>query len=320
MSGDILKEKVKEIIRDYQNDFKKFVGLVKYKLRYIKKHYQEIWEKIKDSFKDSRVRTKYLTIASVFVLALILANIYSSYGYYEDKVTIPIVQAKVGNMYITDYDYTLLVYLENPNKSTDNIDYRLVSDVPITGYSYSGYTCDKDSKLFFNEDNFNASTTLEHKDVCSLYFDLVTDLDLTINIMLEDDIASDTYTVGKRIPAFGYKYDHYECSHNSELTYDSNLHKVSLSSSGKDYCSMYFKKEAADIKLNLLVENTFNMGDYINRLSIPANIKYHVNTERSSCTDKNNERLETNISYNEGYLEFATDKITACKVYLDRDE
>ncbi len=313
MSGDILKEKIREIINDYVVDGKKMLGLIKYKSIHL-------ITKIKEDLNDPSTRKKYIRGLSVFVIFLLLVVINSSYGYYGDTASIPLARAKVGNLYLNDKDYVLLIYLQNTSQNNDGSkDYHLSSNIPSIGYEYSGYKCQNDSTLVFNEDSLTASATINKKDTCSVYFDMVAPLDVTINVMLEDNVGSDTYTLGTNIPYYGYKYNNFDCTNNSELTYDSNLHKVTLKTPGKDVCNLYFKKDAADVIVNLYVENTLDTEDYIKRFTIPTDVNYSLNSEKSVCKN-NNERVENNITYVDGYINLDTQVVTECDVYLDRNE
>lgn len=314
MSGDILKEKIQSTLEEYSNDLKRIVGLTKYRIR-------GYYRQFKQSLDNPKNRFRYLIMASSFVLLILLAGLYTSYGYYYDIASFPLVHAKVGNMYLNDYDYVLLVYLENSgNNGNGSGDYHLANNIPTFGYRYSGYKCENDSTLIFDENLLTTSVNLMGKDACSIYFDLTSSLDLTVNIMLEDTPESDIYSLSKIIPAYGYVYSHYECTNNGEVTYDSKLHKVSLTSGSRDFCNIYFVKEKTDIAINLYVEKEANTKEYISRGDIPSNISYHINSSESYCVNKNNERIDNSLAYTDGYIKATTRELTACYVYLDRDE
>ncbi len=309
----LYKDKLKGILEDYQNDAKRLWGLTKYKAR-------GLYKKFKESLDNPKNRLRYLVMASSFIIVLLLANLYNSYGYYNDVASFSILGAKVGNLYVKDSDYVLLVYLENSNTSGEgNGDYRLGSNIPTFGYEYSGYKCKNNSQLIYDPDLKTTSVNLVQKDVCSIYFDLKVALDLTINVMLEDSPLSDTYTLSKYVPPYGYVYSHFECQNGGTIEYDANLHKAILTSQGKDYCNIYFNREKADITVNLYVENTYNTQDYIERVSIPSNVSYHLNSE-SYCVNMANERIADALDYQDGYIITTTNEIASCKVYLDRDE
>ncbi len=304
-------DNIKNIFNEYLEEGKEYYKIVKDFFL----DYKNIWPKIKKSIQNPLNRKKYATA----VLILIFLNIFFiyqlfSFGYYYDGASFPIANTKVGNLYLKDYDYILLVYLQNGDNN-----YKLVNEIPSSTYKYSGYRCNKGSVLVFDEDTRETSIDLFGKDVCSIYFDLEHESDIILNVMLEDNPDSDTYTVGDTIPIYGYKYDHYECDNNSTLNYDSNLHKVNLSTKSKEKCNIYFKKEPSDVIINLFVENNHNAEDFIERKNIPSDINYSLNTERSYCISKTGERKDANLSYTDGYINLDTDEITECSVYLNKD-
>ena len=304
-------ENIKNIFDEYLEEGKEYYKIVKNFFL----DYKNIWPKIKKSIQNPQNRKKYITT----VLILILLNIFFinqlfSFGYYYDEAVFPIASRKVGNLYLKNNDYILLIYLQNGDNN-----YRLVNEIPSNIYTYSGYRCNKGSVLIFDEDTRETSVDLLGKDVCSIYFDLEFESDITLNVMLEDSPGSNTYSIGNNIPVHGYKYDHYDCDGNGILNYDSSLHKVNLSTENKEKCNIYFKKENSDVIVNLFIENTFNTEDFIERKTIPSGISYSLNSDRSYCISKTGERKDANLSYTDGYINLDTDEITKCRVYLNKN-
>lgn len=304
-------EKFNNILKEYQDDFKRIKGIIKYRFKgYIKS--------FKESLKEPKNRQKYLLMASSFVFLILFANIYNSYGYYNDISTIPIIHAKVGNFSLSNYDYTLLVYLENGTKDGT---YHLAHNIPTSGYKYKEYSCINNSTLDYDDNLYTTNVTLKKKDVCSIYFDLINEPDITLNIMLETKPESETYNLSDFIPSFGYVYSHYECKNSdSVLNYDSSLHKVTVSSSKKESCNVYFNKLKSDIEVVLFTESFVGSQKYVEMASIPPNATYHLNKESSYCENTKNERNNDNITYQDGYIEITSEEILSCKVYLDKDE
>ncbi len=313
-----MKNKIEEIIKEYTTDIKKYFKYVKGKIKHYINVSKGYYHNIKNNFKEREKRKKYLTISitSAFVLILIL-NIFASSAYYRDTDSISLIHALVGDISKNNYDYVLKIFLENAG---DDNEYHLVSDIPTFGYSFSGYKCQNNSILNFSNDLKNFSSTLTEKDICSAYFDLISESDININIMLEDDIKSGNYVLGEVIPAYGYTYSHYECDNNNELEYNSELHKVVLKTNKKDNCSIYFTKDTSDITARLFIEEDVNSNKYIERFSIPANVNYSINSERSNCKNSNNERIETDITYKDGYINANVSEIATCEFYLDKNE
>lgn len=317
-----MKEKILDIYNEYVIDAKKLGKEIKNKFKYFMNNFQDNLKDLKKDLTTPGVRKKYIAgVVILVILNLLIINLFISYAYYNDLATIPLIQAKVGSIYDKDSDYVLLVYLENTDEfGNGNKNYHLSNSIPHLGYSFSGYKCNNNSTLIYDEDTKVTSVTLNQREVCSVYFDITSPLDLTAKIMIEESVSSGTYKLSENIPIFGYKYSHYECKNNGNLEYDSKLHKIKLSSSGKDDCNVYFNKEVADIKMNLFVENTLNTEDYIERISIPSNIEYRLNESKSFCKNNKNERIENNITYNDGYINILAQEVSECSVYLDKNE
>lgn len=342
-----------EIVNDYYQDLKKYLRIIRRKVKrvfriarykwnnpkskfwqkYIPKiniiflninnFFKTIYDYLKEKFfflKEYVInnKEKSLLIGSGILGVLILLLILPSFAIYQNNFEFSFLANVVGDMYANENDYTLLIYTEEVGDTGEGSGiYNLVESIPSFGYTYSGYTCKNGSTLMYDDVAKTTSVTLDKKEVCSIYFDLTIVADITLKVMLEDEVDSNSYTLGNNIPYYGYKYSHYECDNNSSLTYNSELHKVNIASSGKDYCRIYFQKEEADIEVRLFVEGTYQTGDYIERLNIPANKSYVINEIESSCVNSNNERIETEIGYVDGYIEITTTEKSYCNVYMD---
>lgn len=311
----IYLENIKDKLSSLKNKFIEFMDT-------LKRSTILAWHKFKINMKDPEKRGKLLSAVFILiVINLFIINIFVTHSYYTDTAGIPFVHAKVGNMFYNNYDYVLLVYLENSDASGNgNGEYHLTSSIPQYGYTYSGYRCSNNSVLTYNEDTRLTNVTLKEKDICSVFFNLKESIDLTVKIMLEDAVGSDHYVVNNIIPAFGYEFSSYECTSGGTLEYDSELHKFKMSSNNKDYCSAYFKKKQEDVIANIYVSNNTNNDSFTQVETIPNNITYSLNTDRSSCVNKQNERKEVNITYQEGYVNVLTDEIVTCDIYLNRNE
>jgi len=307
-----LKEKIKEIIKEYKNDF------IKYFKKYKDKSKRFLLN-IKDNLLKKENRKRYLTTIGILIIFnLLLMSIYVSYGYYYEDTGMPLIHASVGNIYYDTYEYSLLVYLEDTNNSgVGNGKYHLVEEIPTFGYTYTGYKCLNNSTLIYDDETKTTSVTTEQKELCYIYFDIIGSMDFTFKIMLEDTVGSNNYSVNNSIPAYGYKYSHYECENNGVLEYNSELHTIKLSSSTQEYCTVYFKKEEIDINININIEQNYKSGDYVIKNTIPSNIAYVLNESKSSCLNNLNERIENNIAYDNGYINVDTNEVVTCNVYLD---
>lgn len=320
-----LKIKLQEIYEKYLKDYildikkyyiksKKYLKKIYRKLRY---HWQnpqtKLGQKLKSIYETKPAKVSLTIIGIIITIGIISSLIKPSYAIYQNEHQFSIISGIVG---IDEYDYTLLIYVENPTSKSNNSKYSLSDNIPLFGYTYSGYNCKNDSTLTFSEETKNTKVDLVKKDVCSIYFDLTSSSDITINIMLEDTVDSATYSISKNIPYYGYKYSYYECDNNSDLTYNSTQHKVNFKSSNKDVCKIYFQKESSDIEVSLYVEDSYGSNNYIKKNEIPSGQTYTLNAEESECLN-NNERTETEISYSNGYIEIDSDEVTYCKVYLN---
>jgi len=336
-----LKEKIQEFINDYYVDLKKYLKKIRKiinryyrKLKYIWNHPKSqigkkvipkintFFHNLSNIFENVFLKSEYrkrnlLVVGFLIIFGCFLLILMPSFAFYQNKYEFDLLSGVVGDMYASKFDYSLLIYVEETNELGEGSGrYNLTSEIPTFGFSYSGYKCNNNSVLTYDETSLNTSVTLNQKDICSVYFDLISDADIGIQIMLEESIASNSYKLADFLPYYGYQYSHYECDNNSTLTYDSNLHKINVQSTNQDYCRVYFKKDEADINVRLFVENTYGEKDYVERLSIPSNKEYVLNSE-SVCFNNNNERLETDISYTDGYVLINPTSISYCQVYLD---
>lgn len=336
-----MKEKIKEFLNDYYIDleryYKKVRKIIKKPFRllkyhwnnpkseiakkiipYIKGFYLKLSDIVENVFLTSKYRKRNLIVTgSLIIVCLFLLVLYPSFAYYQNDYEFKLIGGVVGDMYANQFDYSLLIYVEEPNSLGDGSGtYNLTSEIPSFNYVYSGYKCNNNSTLNYDETTTLASVTINQKEICSLYFDLINTADISVQIMVEDSIGSNSYKLSNFIPYFGYKYSHYECDNNSNLTYNNELHKISVETSSKEHCQVYFKKEEADIEVRLFIEQNYGLKNYIERFSIPSNKEYVIN-DNSVCFNENNERIETDISYTDGYVEVNPLGVSYCQVYLD---
>ncbi len=189
-------------------------------------------------------RKKYLSILILLIIInLLLINIYLTYSYYKDEDGFPFIQATVSDKILGDNDFVLLVFVENvSNTGIGTGEYHLAYGIPQVGYSYNNHSCRFDSNLQYDDTSKTVSVVANKRDVCSIYFDLAINQDLNVKVLLETNPGSNTYELANTIPSSGYTYSHYDCTNNSNITYDDNTKKITLTSIQKDYCNIYFKK------------------------------------------------------------------------------
>lgn len=335
-----MKTKIIEIFNDYYIDlllylkkikkyFKKIYRVLRYRFnnpqtKFEKNFYDilndvymffiPVYISVKEYLLKAENRKKNLTtIGFLIIICLFTLISMPSFAIYQNEFEFSLINNVVGDKYASQFDYSLLIYIEDSNKCGK---YNLTSTIPSLGYNYSGYKCKNNSILIYDNETKNTSVTTNQKDVCSVYFDVINE-DLGIKIMLEDNPNSNIYVLSNNIPYYGYKYSHYECDNNSVLTYNSDLHKVNMSSTTNDNCTIYFNQDKTDLEVTLFIEETYQKKDYIEKASIPSNKIYVLNNENSECINNNNERIETEISYIDGYIEILSNEATYCKVYLD---
>ncbi len=135
-----------------------------------RKLFYDLKDKLNSDFNNPRIQKRLVIISSVILLTLLLiVGIYNSFAFYEDiDDGVSLIKAEVGELYVNNYDYTLLVYLNDGDGN-----YRLVSDIPSSGYNFKEYFCLKGSTFEYNDRTKMTKATLGVKDVCSVYFDRV---------------------------------------------------------------------------------------------------------------------------------------------------
>ncbi len=288
---------------------------------------------IKKFKKMPKRNKKYaLGIMGLISLGLIL-GIQSTYAYYHEEKSLPILAAAVGDFDTGDGDINIMIYKQSED---NNKLYSRTYSVPAFGYEFNDeltkctVTCSEDGegncRYNYNENDRTFSLTSKEKVTCKFYFDQKEPSDVNIYIMLADDNGPHYYD-GKRysivnmIPPVGYTYDKSVCENNSDkLEYDEATHKFTLSTNSKDKCYAYFNKSdvPADISSNIYVQSEKDSKTYINVKTIPAGKLYNLNEEKSMCkdvgaTDKNS----STIKYEDGYINILSSGKETCDIYLD---
>ena len=121
-------------------------------------------------FSAENRKRNLVTLGVFIILNLLIMNLYFSNAYYFVEASYPLIHAKVGNIYSLDYDYVFFIYLQD---EIDSSRYNLAGDIPLVGYSYSGYSCNNNSVLIYDDILKTTSVDLDKKDVCSVYFDVI---------------------------------------------------------------------------------------------------------------------------------------------------
>ena len=115
-----------------------------------------------------------LIILGFFIIVnIILLTKYVSFAYYHSNSEFKLINARVGNLYLEEYDYVQLIYLEEKDELGNGLNkYYLVDEIPVNGYIFSKYKCDNDSILLFDNKTNTVSVTTGIKDSCSIYMDV----------------------------------------------------------------------------------------------------------------------------------------------------
>lgn len=271
---------------------------------------------IKEYLLCAKNRKKNLTAISFLIVIHLLLLISLSNAFYFDEANISIMQALIGDFDQNNYDYTLKIYLENDD-NTGSKTYRLSDSIPNYNYTYSGYNCKNNSSLVYDEVNKVTNVTIDSKEYCSIYFDLVNHADIIVNIYKEDNLNTNNFTKDNYIPIYGYEYDQYICENNSELIINNNLHKIIVNTNNRDTCNIYYKKNKELIDIELYIEDGLNSNNYNKKGYIPYNINYEINSTKSKCYDSNNNIINTPINYINGILDIDSNQINTCEVYMD---
>ena len=303
-------KKITNYLSEVYIGFKQLIFIIKEKL-------EKFVNITKDYIFNSRYRRRNLiaTLILLIVNVICLITFNSTLAIFKNDFEYSIFGGVIGNRLSNDTDYSLLVYIEGTNELGEaNQVYRLAEKIPEKGYTYTRYECLNDSVLVYNEESLSTSVSLSQKDVCSVYFDLTNKADLMLKIMLEDKVNSNTYVEGDAFPYYGYQYSHYECVNGSTLTIDPLLHNINVSTLTQEYCSVYFKKTNDSLDINLYVED--NTGNYNLIKTIPQNITYNINEEKSVCMNKLDERVDMTVSY-DGFINVDSPNATKCDIYLD---
>lgn len=160
VSGDIMKKKLINILKDYKQDF----------INYLK----NLSNKVENNLKDEKKRKIYLFITGfLIIINLLLITSYNSYGYYHSSSEVKLINSRVGNLYLEEYDYIQLIYIEEVGEDGNGLGkYYLADEIPQTGYVFSKYECDNGSTLTYDDEKKVTSVTTIGKECCSIYMDV----------------------------------------------------------------------------------------------------------------------------------------------------
>lgn len=286
----------------------------------------------------STVSKKKLFFAFVFSTLLLTVSISITHAYYSNSIPMSLLATLVGDFDLGDGDINMMFYKENENHK-----YVKVFSAPAIGYTYDSTktTCTIECSDYdtnpsanctykYNSSNNTFSVDSEDKVTCKFYFNISETKDVTINLYRQDSNGTitnndKTYSAVDVIPAYGYVYSTYSCQNGSTLTYTSGERKISVDSSVKDTCSVYFDIDSnttLDVDTAIYVQQKVN-GSFVKVETIPQNKTYRLSTAQgytSKCYDTSvTPAQETNatISYNNGYITIDSAEQQSCTIYLE---
>lgn len=105
----------------------------------------------------------------------------------------------------TDVMTYVLIESDNGKYMYDGNDkkYELVNTVPSIGYEYLNYSCinpDAITEIDYDLNTMKFTYSSSEKNVCYVYYDALSNPDLTLNIYIQESSASETYINVKKIP------------------------------------------------------------------------------------------------------------------------
>lgn len=307
-----MKDRLNNVLKWIYLKTRHIKRITKKLIRNIKIRY---WEVKKWVLKKEHRKLSIGIGVALIIVSILFINIFSSNAYYHNEISVPIIRTRVGDMISNLYDYILFVYLEDAdNTGYGSGNYHLGETIPLFGYTYSGYNCKNNSTLIYDDVAKSTSVTVEEKEVCSIYFNLTDGLDVSITIMIEDNYQGNTYTVSNIVPYYGYTYSHYECNNNGILEYNSSLHYVLFRGHERDFCRIYFNKDNTNNRVDLYIKSN---NEYIQLNTIPIDVLYTINSNRTNCFNDGNEIVQGTVTYTNGYINVSGEGISYCEVYLD---
>lgn len=125
--------------------------------------------------------------------------------------------------------------------------YSLSEGIPAFGYSYVGYTCDKDATVAYNAETKKFNVNTSSQNTCYAYFDNDGTSDITVRVYVQSKAGSTIYDFVDSIPAnkvyalstnqTSYCYDSTGASTGVTPTYVDGYIKIDATS--KQTCDVY---------------------------------------------------------------------------------
>ena len=295
-------------------------------------------EKNTEKRNDKRPISLFIVIG---IMAIVLGfGIKYAYAFYHISEYSGLLANQVGDFDVGDGDINILIYRE-----TDEGEFARVHTIPSAYYMWdqSATTCSiacsngetGDCRYSYDATNKYFTITSNKKVTCKFYFVKEADSDINLTILAEDENGSythtgtdgveRTYSLMEAVPAYGYEYsEEFSCSANNantNITYNPETRKFTISTSQKDDCYVYFNSVGnSDIKVNVYIQSTEGSTEYTQVDSIPSYRTYKLNSTLSKCTSPSGTVLSTPITYSGGYINITATEQQTCNVYLDISE
>ena len=275
-------------------------------------------------------------IIAFFALALTLC-VKVTLAYYEESTPLSILASSIGDFDRGNGNVNMMIYKETGLGT--NVFVRSAS-VPALGYRFNdslttcmmpcsdGDTthdckvkCDETGSCAYEyqQETKTFNMTSEHELTCKFYFNLTHESDISVSIMVEDELGdtlynNKTYLLKDNIPAYGYRYVGYRCDKPVKyVDYEPETKKFIIETESKNNCNAYFEKYGSnDFAVNVYVQSDLESSEYVLTDTIPKNHEYTLNSSKSACSIPNSK-----ITYVDGYIDIEASGKQTCNVYLD---
>ena len=180
------------------------------------------------------------------MLMLFLLNSYTRVRFLLEEFKRDIKE-DIANESLADINLYIMVWDPVTNE------YKIKESVPTIGYVYEpkfSY-CKNSSSLSYI--NGNISVTAQRRDSCYVYFKEA-EQDITLKIYTKESEDAEARLVSN-IPNNVYRYSFSNCTNGATLNWNDSTRKITISSSQKTVCEVYFTKIEMDIILNLYKED-----------------------------------------------------------------
>ncbi len=269
--------------------------------------------------KDRKMIVLYTVLFSM-ILVFVFGMMYA-FAYYNKSAAFTLISSTIGDFEQGTGDINIMVYIEN-----DTGGYNLIKSIPSFGYILNDSKTECDADYTINGSN-EINVTSNKKVTCKFYFKKLTDADVKVLVMVEDDEGiyeydNKLYKLSDYIPAYGYDYKNYACTNTGvpvNLRYDANTRNFTLDTNSTNLCYAYFNNIGiVDVNVNVFIREDLSTNKYVQVESIPSLRTYKLSTSTTSyCKNKDGTTSSDVISYTNGQIKLSSTAPESCYVYLD---